>query len=252
MTDSLGPGYHEIAAPPALTDRVECLWWRRALGPPADRGRILPDGRIDLVWSADSGVLVAGPQTRYLSRPFEAPFLAIGVRFRPGTAAEPLGVAASELTDSHVPLDAIDSRLASALAERLSTVRRPREIAAAVAPPLAERFVELGPPDPLVRAAVARLERGGSRVSELARAAAISERQLQRRFGMRVGYGPKTLDRVLRFQRFAQALARGSDNGDGLAGHAIASGYADQAHLTRESRALAGATPVEIRRWLAS
>lgn len=249
MTDSLADGYHEIAAPPALTDRVECLWWRRALGPPADRGRILPDGRIDLVWSEESGVLVAGPQTRYLSRPFEPPFLAIGVRFRPGTAAEPLGVAASELIDSHVPLEAIDSRLASALAERLAIVRSSREIAAAVGTPLAARFVGLGPPDPLLQAAVAGLERGGSRVSELARAAAISERQLQRRFRMRVGYGPKTLDRVLRFQRFARAVAQ-SDDGDGLAAHAIASGYSDQAHLTRESRALTGATPVEIRRWL--
>ncbi|MGH2985757.1 MAG: AraC family transcriptional regulator [Solirubrobacterales bacterium] len=252
MTQSLPTGYHEIAAPPALADRVECFWWRRAIGPAADRGRILPDGRIDLVWSEGSGVLVAGPQTQYLSRPFEAPFLAIGARFHPGAAAEPLGVAASELIDSHVPLDEIDSPFASAMAERLATVRSPREIPAALAPPLADRFAELGPPDPLLRAAVAMLALGGLRVSELARAAAISERQLQRRFRTRVGYGPKTLDRVLRFQRFARALARSPGDEDGLAGHAIATGYSDQAHLTRESRALAGATPVEIRRWLAS
>ncbi len=36
----------------------------------------------------------------------------------------------------------------------------------------------------------------------------VSERQLRRRFEDAVGYGPKTLARVLRFQRFL-ALASG-------------------------------------------
>ena len=50
------------------------------------------------------------------------------------------------------------------------------------------------------------------------------------------GYGPKTLARILRFQR-ALALARA---GTPLAEVAVRSGYADQAHLAREVRALAG------------
>ena len=38
---------------------------------------------------------------------------------------------------------------------------------------------------------------------------AFSERTLRRRFDDAFGYGPKTLDRILRFQRFLK-LARGS------------------------------------------
>ena len=44
-------------------------------------------------------------------------------------------------------------------------------------------------------------------MDELGAALGVSERQLRRRFADAVGYGPKTLARVLRFQRFL-ALAR--------------------------------------------
>ena len=70
----------------------------------------------------------------------------------------------------------------------------------------------------------------------------MSERQLRRRFADAVGYGPKTLARVLRFQRFLALAGRGDD----LAGLAFEAGYADQAHLTRECRRLSGRTPAEL------
>src|SRR6266436_4151065 len=47
-----------------------------------------------------------------------------------------------------------------------------------------------------------------------------------------VGYGPKMLERVLRFQR-ARRIARGTTS---LALVAALAGYADQAHLSRECR----------------
>ena len=77
---------------------------------------------------------------------------------------------------------------------------------------------------------------------------ALSERQLQRRFRESVGYGPKTLQRILRFRRFLGELGRGRDGPGGLAGIAASTGYADQAHLTRESRELAGSSPAQLER----
>jgi AraC-like DNA-binding protein len=93
-------------------------------------------------------------------------------------------------------------------------------------------------PDPIVLAAAPRVADGD--VGTLARELAISERQLRRRFHAAVGYGPGTLARVLRFRRFLSLLDRG---GDDLAGLAFDAGYADQSHLTRESRRLAGLSP---------
>jgi transcriptional regulator GlxA family with amidase domain len=67
---------------------------------------------------------------------------------------------------------------------------------------------------------------------------------LLRRCVASLGYGPKTLDRILRFQRF-RVLASLSDHT--LRELAAMTGYADQAHLNRECLRLAGETPAVLR-----
>ncbi|NGO71435.1 helix-turn-helix transcriptional regulator, partial [Streptomyces boncukensis] len=84
--------------------------------------------------------------------------------------------------------------------------------------------------------AVPALLRRGCSVREVAREVGLSERQLHRRCLHAFGYGAKTLDRVLRMRR-ALALAEG---GTPLSETAVRAGYADQAHLAREVRSLAG------------
>jgi hypothetical protein len=59
-----------------------------------------------------------------------------------------------------------------------------------------------------------------------------------------VGYGPATLVRVQRFQRFL-ALA-GVHPGATLARLAADAGHADQAHLARECRRLSGLAPAAL------
>jgi AraC-like DNA-binding protein len=71
----------------------------------------------------------------------------------------------------------------------------------------------------------------------------LSERQLLRRSLASFGYGPKTLARVLRMER-ALALATG---GMPAADVAASVGYADQAHLSREVKALAGVSLTQMR-----
>jgi AraC-like DNA-binding protein len=253
MASTFAVGYHESPPPAGLVDWVECLWWRRVDGQErAEPGRVLPDGRIDLVWTPAVGMMVAGPQTRFLTRPFAPPFIAVGARFHPGAGAAALGVAASELRDAHVSLGAIDAQLASVLDDRLRTARTPAEALTAFAAALARRCTDLDSPDPLVRTVVAALTHEGTRVSELAGAAAISERQLRRRFRASVGYGPKTLQRVLRFRRVVDELADGTGRAGDLARNAVAVGYAVQAHFTRECRELSSFTPVQFVRSLAA
>ena len=159
----------------------------------------------------------------------------MGLRFRTGTAGQVLGLPASELRDARVPLSEI---WGAELAERLGEAPSAEARRALLESSVLERIAE---PDRLVLAAVRRLGRPGTRIGELSDALGTSERQLLRRFNGAVGYGPKTLDRVLRFQRF---LARARD-GD-LARTAADLGYADQAHLTRECVRLSGLTPARL------
>jgi AraC-like DNA-binding protein len=228
----------EVAPGPALAPFVECLWMNVTDGP---RSAILPDGCMDLVWFERLGVLVAGPQSHATACPDGATAVAFGVRFHPGAAPTLLRVPAHELLDGHVALDGIDPELARALDDRLQdAAAEPAAGFAAIEAELARRLTRAPAPDAVVRAAVARLDAPAASVADAAAHVSLSERQLHRRFAEHVGYGPKTLQRVLRLRRALPALP------GGLAGAAAAAGYADQAHLSRDARRLTGLTPAQL------
>ncbi|MGV9766911.1 helix-turn-helix domain-containing protein, partial [Micromonospora tulbaghiae] len=94
---------------------------------------------------------------------------------------------------------------------------------------------------PLGARVAARLAAGAT-VAATAAEVGLGERALHRRSRALFGYGPKTLARILRMRR-ALDLAR---TGAPLAEVAVRSGYADQAHLTREVRELAGVPPTRL------
>lgn len=78
----------------------------------------------------------------------------------------------------------------------------------------------------------------GRAVAETADAVGLGARQLHRRSLDAFGYGPKTLARVLRLQRALALVLAGVPYAEA----ALRAGCADQAHLARETRALAGTT----------
>jgi AraC-like DNA-binding protein len=201
--------------------------WSRTVPEEATSGLVLPDGCMDLIWN--DGLLVAGPDTAgYATR--ETPGTRwTGVRFAPGTGPAVFGVPAHELRDRRVPLDTLwPDREVRRLAERVAAAADPGAALEAVT-------WRREQPDPLCAPLVAALRRGLG-VTAAADAAGLSERQLRRRSLDAFGYGPKTLARVLRMRR-ALRLAEG---GMPFAEVAATAGYADQAHLAREVRALAG------------
>lgn len=209
------------------------VWTRRA--EPSTRSyRILPDGCLDLIWS-DGMLLVAGPDTGpHLGvSPSGASFT--GLRFAPGTGPTVLGLPAHALTDHRTPLSRIwpEPRVRE-LTERVAAARAPGRELEAIA---AEQLAEVDPPDPVVFAITDALDAGRT-VAETADRIGFSERQLHRRCRIAFGYGPKTLARVLRLDR-ALALAR---SGRPLAEVGATAGYADQAHLARDVKALTGLT----------
>ncbi|MEV4624664.1 helix-turn-helix transcriptional regulator [Micromonospora sp. NPDC049523] len=213
------------------------LWWSTA-PPGATPVRVLPDGCMDLIWSERHGLLVAGPDTaaqvgtatgeRY-----------VGLRFPPGTGPAVFGVPAYELRDQRVPLTALwsDARTRE-LDERAAYADHPERLLESVA---AARLGDAGGPDPIARTLVARLGAGAD-VAGTAADFGLGPRQLHRRSRALFGYGPKTLARILRMQR-ALALLR---TGVPAADTAVRTGYADQPHLSREIRALAGVPPRDL------
>jgi AraC-like DNA-binding protein len=210
------------------------VWTRRAEAETRDY-RIVPDGCLDLIWS-DDGLLVAGPDTgpRFGRSAPDASF--VGLRFAPGTGPTVLGVPAHALTDQHPPASDIwPMAYVDELTDRLAGADRPGRVLESIA---IERLTNVGARDP-VPAAIAGDLRAGHSVAETARQAGLSERQLHRRCLAAFGYGPKTLARVLRLDRALTLLRSGMP----LVDVGVNAGYADQAHLSRDVRALTGVSP---------
>jgi AraC-like DNA-binding protein len=238
-------GYREWRPPASLQGALACFWVSVI---PTDAGpavtNVLPDGCVDLIWQRGRGAFVAGPDTGPAPVVDPPGTVYAGVRFRPGAGGPALGVSLAELRDRRVDVAQLLPALSRDLAADLTPDRALRELMRRAA-----CLVLASPPDTLVVQATERLSAGCCTVVGLSRDLAVSERQLRRRFDESVGYGPKTMHRVLRFRKVLGRLAAASRPLD-LASLAIETGYADQAHLTRETSRLAGATPSALARAL--
>lgn len=204
--------------------------WRSVTPPGERRGkRILPDGCLDLIWH-DGHVFVAGPDTTAQIGPPTPGSHYAALRFGAGTGPGVLGVPACELVDRQVPLDALWP------ASEVRAIASSDDPVAALTAAARRRWQEA---DPVMVALAGAVPAGA-----VAERCGLSPRQLQRRSNTAFGYGPKTLHRILRMQR-AVAMARA---GRPFAAVSADAGYADQAHLAREVRAMAGVPLSELLR----
>jgi AraC-like DNA-binding protein len=235
------PGYREFAPAAAFCREIECLWARVVPDAGHPPTLVLPDACTDLIWQSGVGAFVAGPDTGPAPTLLPPGSVFVGARFRAGAGGPALGVPLSELLDQRV--DAAD--LAAVPARRLPGSLTPAEAMRRVTRIAADLVAE-HPPDQLVLAAARQLGPAGLRAEQVAGRLGVSERQLRRRCQAAAGYGPRTLRRVLRFRGFVSLLDDGA--AADLAAAAAQAGYADQAHLTRESSRLAGLPPAALAR----
>jgi AraC-like DNA-binding protein len=169
----------------------------------------------------------------------------VQINFTPLGARRFFGLPMSELTDSMVVLDdvlgtegmTLREQLGNApdwtarfnLAEAFITAR----LASAAETPLQiawayDRIITSG---------------GRTRIASIAERLGWSRKHLAEKFTDATGIGPKTLSRIVRFNR---ALGLSRQPTADWADIAADCGYADQAHLVREFRDLAGETPTAL------
>jgi AraC-like DNA-binding protein len=197
-----------------------------------DAVRVLPDGSMDLMWDGHE-IVIAGPDTHahlFVGAPGST---MTGLRLAPGYAPRVLGVPADAFTDERVPLDAVWTaaqirRATDFVASNASPARALEAIARQSCPPHDDDVA-------LIEQVVA-LARDGHNSTSIADRVGLSTRQLQRRSTAAFGYGAKTLNRILRMQH-ALSLVR---VGVRAADSAARAGYADQSHLARDVKELAG------------
>ena len=198
--------------------------------------RVLPDVAADvLLWK--NGLHLAGFDTRAHRFHRTVGQNTIGVRLPPGTLAPIAGDSASVMLNHRRHLgDAHDTLM---LGED-NPVSVAHELAAWTARQLDATYPSKegsGAARAILRSALR-----GDRVSSLARRLGWSNRKLQRFTIDNFGMPPVQLRATARFHRAAKLI----EQGVALADVATLAGYADQAHLTRSMRQIAGTTPARL------
>jgi AraC-like DNA-binding protein len=197
---------------------------------------VLPDGCLDLIW--DGGRLfVAGPDSTARRHLSAAGTSYAALRFAGGTGPQLLGIPAHHLLDQTPDL----AEMWNPHAVRRLTARVAPDPGRALNDWLIERAAQR-PLDPWGSRVLA-LTRAGLPVAAIAERIGISPRQLHRRCLPVFGYGPARLARITRLGAAITRMRAGA----ALAEVAAQCGYADQAHLCREVRALVGTTPTALR-----
>lgn len=237
-------GYFESAR--SLTSRVE-----------------LPSGSVGLIVGLGPAVEVAYPGHRPGSTARVTSFVAglhdsyavatatgwqqgVQIELTPVGAHMLLGVSMESLANRVVELDQVLGRFAARLAEQLYEAAGWPARFDVLDVVIASRLAAVRPPAPAITWALRRLTETGGLVGigALAEELGSSRQYLAAGFREQVGLPPKTLARILRFQRVTRLLEREGEVG--LAQVADECGYYDQAHLNRDFRAFAGRTPSQF------
>ncbi|PZG08032.1 helix-turn-helix domain-containing protein [Nonomuraea aridisoli] len=168
----------------------------------------------------------------------------VWLRLSPLGARALLGVPASELAGQIADLADVAPQMAD-LPERLTACRSWPQRRALVERRLLAGLARHGDRADHggLRATLAALS-GTGRVQDAARSLGCSRRHLSSVVRTELGVTPKEYQRLVRFENARGRLVAGARaGGAGLAAVAVAAGFADQAHLTREWRAMTGDTP---------
>ena len=248
--------YLELRPSADLARDVHCFWELEGNAAPLSEP-IFPDGRVELVvhlgarpqrlgdTNAQPELMVVGQMTAAIRLTPTPGMHAVGIRFTPTGARLWLGAPLLECTDRIVSADQIDGRVAGAIRDAVYRGGALRPSLAAIESALRRsRKARWAAPRSVERAVQVAMARGGRmRIDGLAASGGLSVRQLERQFLDAVGLTPKRFIRTVRFQRALQLLRDGMPP----SGVAAACGFADQSHLAREFRDVAGAPARDVR-----
>lgn len=205
---------------------------------------VLPYPSVNVTFEQPGGAFVNGVCTRKFQRELVGRGRVFGVKFWAGGFGAVTGLDVASFRDRVLPLRdlfADADRLADLVFAEDSDVRR-RAVVEAF---LSDHLVAADPQYELVREIVEAMaeDRSVTRVDQVTERFGIPIRRLQRLFRRYVGVGPKWVLRRYRLHDGAELLARGEVAE--LADLAIALGYFDQAHFSREFKDQIGLTPAE-------
>lgn len=247
------------ARPACLKHAVQGIWHVQS-GPELLKANVLPTGSAclallrrdgtlrtsDADWATWAPASISGPRSSAFQMELAPESQLFIVHLRPEAAARLLRVPMYELTDRWEDLQCTRAVISTELEDCLHGTPSESECLRRIGEWISSQLSASSSHE-LISEFVRRVERddGVSRVSDLAEQLSVSRRHLARSVATEIGISPKTLIRITRFQnavelgRFQPRLSLGAI--------AHRTGYADQAHMTRDFVELGSIRPTDLR-----
>lgn len=230
VDDNVAEGYDELAA--ELPDVFRCVWRRTGSDVRGASATVLPDGCADIIVDQSGEAVLVGPTLLPHRHALDPSVTLRGLRLQPWAVPLLFRLTATEVRDRVLPLDAlVGSRLAREVADEVWHGRVPRCWRSVDTTPWQMDLVK-----GLLRAPSGSIEVTG-------RDWGVSERHARRTIRDLTGLSPRELGHVGRLQRLLPLLDEARFP---LARLATEVGYTDQAHMSRDLKRLAGATPLRL------
>jgi AraC-like DNA-binding protein len=242
-----------------LQDYIEHYWFvvDVAGGSVDVRVEVFVDARADLIFNFGAPYereVIGGPVQQRAESNFDAQRLVpirirqrgrvrvCGVRFRLGGVSPFPGATLADWSGSTPRPEVVFGADAPRLEADLRAERDPDAAAARLDAFFLERLERFGPQTGFERALGLLHDSGGSaRLPDVAATAGVSTRHMERLFARRLGLPPKTVARILRFQRALRILM--DDPAVALGRLAADVGYFDQPHFIRDFTEFTGGVP---------
>ncbi|RZL17049.1 MAG: AraC family transcriptional regulator [Pedobacter sp.] len=246
--------FQKIAPHQALSPFIDCYWIIETNGEEPKVEKIIPDGFTEVIfhygsdcrtkisgtWQTQCKDLLAGQIKSYFYLENTGSAAMIAIKFKPAALTQLFGLDMSEFTDSIGNLDAIGIPELTAIRPLLI----PYKDEDAAKKILDNYFLNLckGIKEGPVNIAIDLIFKtnGIVSVNDMAEAAGIGERQLERLFKKYVGLSPKYYARIIRFNYIFQLINEGKTTWNDIV---YQSGYYDQSHFIRNFKAFTGEDP---------
>jgi AraC-like DNA-binding protein len=251
--------YHEYPPPPALSPYIQCFWTLEHdyTQPFHDHEHLWADTHVECIFSFGERYytpryplpqnFILGPLTKQLLLYSNGVTSFIAVRFHPGGLAAFTTHKATDLPDNILPIAKVLPEQTIALAENLQNQTREAKLQL-----LTQHFQNLLPSSVptdlqniLALTSTLKTHHGMQKIADLAKQFDINPRKLERHFLQYIGLPAKLFARILRFNHAKDLINQNPDIP--LAALAYETGYADQAHFSKNFRQLFNLSPAQFK-----
>lgn len=240
-----------------LAPYVRQYWFLRMEDVAQSAQRLVPLGCVALSFhrgnrtysSHEAGYLplshLHGITTEYTDLAFSGHIDFITVIFQPAGAKAFFRIPPGELTNSYVPLDALNDPELLALEQRLNDTADESACVRLIEQFLFRRLHNpVNPGDKRIDAVMQAIQGGQTAVDRLADTACLGYKQFKRIFSNHIGANPKAYLQITRFRKLHHLLRQHTDMT--VSQLACECGYYDKSHLIKEVKDCSGFTPAEL------